>query len=115
MKTALHNIGPRGRLHYDFLYCNQRAVINAMRLKGTLHDYLMGIDKDAKGEETLIPRLYPCICSFLVRLSMLQIQPVLLLKERIHGYQVSVYRLFGGKILSRLFEVNRRDKEFFKL
>ena len=44
MKTELNNIGTWGRLHYDFLYCNQRAVINAMRLKGTLHDYLMGID-----------------------------------------------------------------------
>ena len=54
MKTALHNIGPRGRLHYDFLYCNQRAVINAMRLKGTLHDYLMGIDKDAEDMFNLI-------------------------------------------------------------
>ena len=48
MKTELNNIGTWGRLHYDFLYRNQRSVINAMRLKGTLNDYLMGIDKDAE-------------------------------------------------------------------
>lgn len=47
MKTELKNIGAWGRLHYDFLYRNNRTVINVMRLKGTLHDYLMGIDKDA--------------------------------------------------------------------
>ena len=43
MKTEFKNIGTWGTLHYDFLYRNQRSVINAMRLKGTLHDYLMGI------------------------------------------------------------------------
>ena len=41
MKTELNNIGTWGRLHYDFLYRNQRSVFNAMRLKGTLHDYLL--------------------------------------------------------------------------
>lgn len=40
MKTELNNIGTWGRMHYDFLYRNQRSVINTMRLKGTLHDYL---------------------------------------------------------------------------
>ena len=45
MKTELNNIGTWGRLHYDFLYRNQRSVINAMRLKGTLNDDIMGIDK----------------------------------------------------------------------
>ena len=54
MKTELKNIGTWGRLHYDFLYRNQRSVINAMRLKGTLHDYLMGIDKDAEDMFNLI-------------------------------------------------------------
>lgn len=48
IKTELNNIGTWGRLHYDFLYRNQRSVINAMRLKGTLNDYIMGIDKDAE-------------------------------------------------------------------
>ena len=57
MKTELNNIGTWGRLHYDFLYRNQRSVINAMRLKGTLHGYLMGIDKDA--EDMFNPRKVP--------------------------------------------------------
>ena len=54
MKTKLKNIGAWGRLHYDFLYRNNRTVINAMRLKGTLHDYLMGVDKDAEDMFDLI-------------------------------------------------------------
>ena len=54
MKTELKNIGSWGRMHYDFLYRNNRTVINAMRLKGTLNDYLMGIDKDAENMFNLI-------------------------------------------------------------
>ena len=54
MKTELENIGAWGRMHYDFLYRNQRSVINAMRLKGTLNDYIMGIDKDAEDMFNLI-------------------------------------------------------------
>lgn len=54
MKTELKNIGSWGRMHYDFLYRNNRTVINAMRFKGTLHDYLMGIDKDAENMFNLI-------------------------------------------------------------
>lgn len=54
MKTELKNIGTWGRLHYDYLYRTQRTVINAMRLKGTLHGYLMGIDKDAEDMFNLI-------------------------------------------------------------
>ena len=54
MKTELKNIGAWGRLHYDILYRNQRSVINAMRLKGTLNDYIMGIDKDAEDMFNLI-------------------------------------------------------------
>lgn len=54
MKTELNNIGTWGRPHYDFLYNNQRSVINAMWLKGTLNDYLMGIDKDAEDMFNLI-------------------------------------------------------------
>ncbi|MBC5680767.1 TnpV protein [Lachnospira hominis (ex Liu et al. 2021)] len=40
MKTELKNIGTWGRLHYDFLYRNNRTVINVMRLNGTLNNYL---------------------------------------------------------------------------
>ena len=55
MKTELKNIGAWGRMHYDFLYRNNRTVINAMRLKGTLNDYIMGIDKDAENNTQSAP------------------------------------------------------------
>ena len=47
MKTELKNIGTWGRMHYDFLYRNNRTVINVMRLNGTLNNYLTDIDRDA--------------------------------------------------------------------
>lgn len=34
-------------MHYDFLYRNQRSVINVMQLNGTLNNYLADIDRDA--------------------------------------------------------------------
>ena len=46
MKTELKNIGTWGRMHYDFLYRNNRTVINVMRLNGTLNNYLADIDRD---------------------------------------------------------------------
>ena len=54
MKTELKNIGAWGRLHYDFLYRNNRTVINVMRLNGTLNNYLADIDRQA---EKLFSRL----------------------------------------------------------
>ena len=57
MKTEINNIGTWGRLHYDFLYRNQRSVINAMRLKGTLQAYLEQFDADAQDSfEKLVKR-----------------------------------------------------------
>ena len=47
MKTELENIGAWGRMHYDFLYRNNRTVINVMRLNGTLNSYLDDIDRNA--------------------------------------------------------------------
>ena len=47
MKTELKNISAWGRLHYDFLYRNNRTVINVMRLNGTLNNYLADIDRNA--------------------------------------------------------------------
>ena len=47
MKTELENIGSWGRLHCDFLYRNNRTVINAMRLNGTLNNYLADMDRNA--------------------------------------------------------------------
>ena len=46
MKTELKIIGAWGRMHYDFLYRNNRTVINVMRLNGTLNNYLADIDRD---------------------------------------------------------------------
>lgn len=48
MKTELKNIGAWGGMHYDFLYRNNRTVINIMimRLNGTLNNYLADIDRD---------------------------------------------------------------------
>ena len=48
IKTELNNIGTWGRLHYDFLYRNNRTVINVMWLNGTLNNYLADIDRHAE-------------------------------------------------------------------
>lgn len=45
--TYYENIGAWGRMHYDFLYRNQRSVINVMRLNGILNNYLADIERDA--------------------------------------------------------------------
>ena len=47
MKTELKNIGAWDRMHYDFLYRNNRTVINAMWLNGTLNNYLADMDRNA--------------------------------------------------------------------
>ena len=47
MKTELENIGAWGIMHYDFLYRNNRTVINVMRLNETLNNYLADMDRDA--------------------------------------------------------------------
>ena len=47
MKTELKNIGAWGRMHYDFLYRNNRTVINVMRLNEALNNYLADMDRDA--------------------------------------------------------------------
>ena len=47
MKTELKIIGAWGRLHYDFLYRNNRTDINVMRLNRTLNNYLADMDRNA--------------------------------------------------------------------
>lgn len=47
MKTELKNIGAWGRMHYDFLYRNNRTDINVMRLNRTLNNYLADMDRNA--------------------------------------------------------------------
>ena len=48
MKDNLQNIGIWGRRHYEFLMRNQEMTVCVMRLKGTLHEYLAQIDKNAQ-------------------------------------------------------------------
>ena len=51
------NLGKWGRLHYDYLYRNNRTVINAMRLKGTLQAYFEQFDADMQDSfEKLVKR-----------------------------------------------------------
>lgn len=42
------NIGVWGQRHYAYLKKHSPTVINVMRMKGTLEQYLKDIDKDAK-------------------------------------------------------------------
>jgi len=42
------SIGIWGQRHYDYLKKKKPAVINVMRMKGTLEQYLMDIDRDAQ-------------------------------------------------------------------
>ena len=41
-------VGIWGQRHYNWLKKNKPTVINAMRMKGTLEQYLTGIDRDAR-------------------------------------------------------------------
>ena len=51
------NLGKWGRLHYDYLYRNNRTVINAMRLKGILQAYFEQFDADTQDSfEKLVKR-----------------------------------------------------------
>ena len=51
------NLGKWGRLHYDYLCRNNRTVINAMRLKGTLGAYFEQFDADTQDSfEKLVKR-----------------------------------------------------------
>ena len=53
----IKNIGKWGRLHYDYLYNNNRTVINAMRMKCTLQAYFEQFDNDTQDTfEKLVKR-----------------------------------------------------------
>ena len=41
-------VGIWGQRHYNWLKKNKPTVINAMRMKGTLEQYLTDIDRDAR-------------------------------------------------------------------
>lgn len=42
------NIGIWGQRHYNYLKKSNPTVVNVMRMKGTLEQYLKDIDKDAQ-------------------------------------------------------------------
>ena len=48
MKDNLKDIGIYGRRHYDYLRKNKPIVINVMRMKGTLNDYLKSVNEQAE-------------------------------------------------------------------
>lgn len=48
MKDNLKDIGIFGRGHYDYLRKNKPTVINVMRMKGTLNDYLKSVNEQAE-------------------------------------------------------------------
>ncbi|HCH28654.1 MAG TPA: TnpV protein [Ruminococcaceae bacterium] len=48
MKDNLKDIGIFGRRHYDYLRKNKPTVINVMRMKGTLNDYLKSVNEQAE-------------------------------------------------------------------
>ena len=41
-------VGIWGQRHYNYLKMNSPTVINAMRMKGTLEQYLQDVDRDAE-------------------------------------------------------------------
>ena len=43
----IKSIGIWGQRHYNYLKMNSPTVINAMRMKGTLEQYLQDVDRDA--------------------------------------------------------------------
>ncbi len=55
--NEMAKLGKWSRLHYEYLYRKKRTVINVMRLKGTLQEYLEQFDTDMQDSfEKLVKR-----------------------------------------------------------
>ena len=52
------NIGVWGQRHYAYLKKHSPTVINVMRMKGTLEQYLTDIDRDAENMFELLVKQY---------------------------------------------------------
>ncbi len=52
------NIGVWGQRHYSYLKKNNPTVINVMRMKGTLEQYLRDIDQNAQEMFELLVKQY---------------------------------------------------------
>ena len=55
---CVRNIGVWGQRHYDYLKKYSPTVINVMRMKGTLEQYLTDIDRDAENMFELLVKQY---------------------------------------------------------
>ncbi len=51
-------IGVWGQRHYNYLKKHRAAVINVMRAKGTLEQYLTDLDRDAQESYEILVRQY---------------------------------------------------------
>ena len=51
-------IGIQGQRHYNYLKKHSPTVINVMRLKGTLEQYLIDLNRDAQETYDLLMRQY---------------------------------------------------------
>lgn len=55
---CVRNIGVWGQRHYAYLKKHSPTVINVMWMKGTLEQYLRGIDRDAQEMFELLMKQY---------------------------------------------------------
>ncbi len=58
MKDNLKGVGIWGQRHYNYLKKKSPTVINVMRLKGTLEQYLIDLNRDAQETYDLLIRQY---------------------------------------------------------
>ncbi len=54
----VYSIGVWGQRHYNYIKKNSPTVINVMRMKGTLEQYLRDIDQDAQEMFDLLMKQY---------------------------------------------------------
>ena len=58
MKDDIKGIGIWGQRHYDYLKKHSPTVINVMRMKGTLEQYLIDFNRDTQETYDLLIRQY---------------------------------------------------------
>lgn len=58
MKDNLKDVGIWGQRHYNYLKKHNPTVINVMRLKGTLEQYLTDLNRDTQETYDLLMRQY---------------------------------------------------------
>ena len=54
----ISKIGVWGQRHYNYLKKHSPTVINVMRMKGTLEQYLANLDRDAQESYEMLVRQY---------------------------------------------------------